>query len=155
MGLQVDRVKDLVDRLSRLSTFFKTSGLATHANLNEQWLVFPDLNVIDEVPTHWGSFLCSGKRLLENKDAIKMTLLNQARNDSYDIYIFSSDWSLLTDLCMILQSFHDVTAKVSGTPYPTLNLVEPSLRGIKLITDVTKPLPKDLGVNPSNMTTLN
>ena len=56
---------------------------------------------------------------------------------------------------MILQIFHNVSVKVSGTTYPTLNLVEPSLREIKVITDVTKPLPKNWGVNPSNMNALN
>ena len=72
-----------------------------------------------------------------------------------NMWIVNSDWSLLSDLCMILQIFHDVTVLLSGTTYPTLNLVEPLLREIKLITDVSKALPKDWGMDPSNMSTLN
>ena len=142
----------MVAHLCQISTFFKSTGLDAHVNLNEQWLGFPDLNVIQEDPTCWGSFLRSGKRFLENQDNIKWTLLNKNRED---LWLLSSEWSLLRDLCNILQIFHNETVKVSGTTYPTLNLVEPSLREIKVITDVTKPLPKDWGVNLSNMSTLN
>ena len=65
VGLKVDGVRDLVACLRWMSTFFKSSGLA-HLDLkdNEQWLGFPNLNVLGEVPTHWGSFLHTGKRYL-------------------------------------------------------------------------------------------
>ena len=137
-----------------MSYFFKSSGLA-HLQIkeNEQWLGFPVCNVLGEVPTHWGSFLRTGKKYLELERDIHLSLHSHNRPD---LALNKKEWSLLKDLCMILQIFHDATVQASGTKYPTLNLVEPLRSKIKEVTDTSKEgMPMNMYLDPENKSTIN
>ena len=138
-GLEVPEVKKLLAR-SKLATNFFHSSTKGHLLLkeNEEWLGFPDLTVLSECPTRWDSFLKSGKRMLEIKEPIVLTLHESNRPD---LQFVESDWSLLHDLVKYFQEFHDATNTVSGNSYPTVNLIMPLLNKFSSITNTDKPLP--------------
>ena len=76
-GLKVHEVSDLMARLKDITSYIHSS---THAHLflkeNEEWLGFPDLTVLSECPTRWGSLLKSVKRMLEVKQYIVLYYMN-------------------------------------------------------------------------------
>ncbi|CAL4085876.1 unnamed protein product, partial [Meganyctiphanes norvegica] len=138
-GLKVQEVQHQLAQLKNIVKYFLTSTKG-HLLLkdNEEWLGFPDLTVPSEGPTRWNSFIKSGKRLLQIRDHVAISLRESER---IDLLFTSSDWSLLNDLVNYLQDFHDATNTVSGATYPTITMFLPILIRFKNITDPNKPLP--------------
>ena len=102
---------------------------------NEEWLGFPNLTVLTEVPTRWNSFLKSGRRILEIQKALLVTL-----HEKTDIKITIDDFSLLQEVCNELEVFEEATIKVQSDTDFTLNSVMPILNSIKDKLDPKKDI---------------
>ena len=64
-GLTVHEVTALLNKLHAISAFFHKSPKSNILlKENAEWLGFPQLSVLSEVPTRWNSFLISGRRFL-------------------------------------------------------------------------------------------
>ena len=106
---------------------------------NAKWLGFPDLTVKSEVPTRWNSFLVSGRRFLEIRP--QMTLTLSERN--YELALLPKEWELLEAICKELEIFEHVTNLISGNTYITLNMVHPAITMITQQISPDNPLPEN------------
>ena len=123
----VRQVRKLVSKLHKVTTYFNhCPGALLLLKDNEEWLGFPTLTVLTEVPTRWNSFLKSGRRILEIQKPLFVTL-----HEKTDIKITIDDFSLLQEVCNELEVFEEATIKVQSDTDFTLNSVMPILNNIK------------------------
>ena len=91
-GFEVEQVQKLIGKIKDVLKYFHKS---TNASLllkeNEEFLGFPELNVLSESPTRWNSFKKSGKRLLDIMDPVNVTLYESRRSD---IMLNKTDWDI-------------------------------------------------------------
>ena len=139
VGLLVPGINILCTKLHKLTAFFNKSTKARFVLKDaSEWLDFPDLQLISEVPTRWGSFLKSGRRILEVKDAIIIAL---SRENS-ELKFIDYDWMLLEAICNDLQVFHEITTLCSANDCFTLNHVLPSINMIMTQLNSKDTLPE-------------
>ena len=103
----------------------------------QRYLDLPDLNVLSDCPTRWGSFLKNGRRLIEIKQPLSLTLNKEERDD---LDLTFKEWTILEELVKVLAPFDAATTLYSGNTYFTLNHVLPSMH----------QLHKYLSIEPSN-----
>ena len=126
-GLHVAVISNLYAKLKKLRKLFnKSTKVRSVFKDASEWLDIPDLQIISEVPTRWGSFLKSGRRILEVKDAIIIAL---SRENS-ELKFIDYDWMLLEAICNDLEVFHEITTLCSANDCFTLNHVLPSINMI-------------------------
>ncbi|CAG8851980.1 32390_t:CDS:1, partial [Racocetra persica] len=93
---------------------------------------------IDDVPTRWNSSYLAWVRLKELRKAIEylvIMLLSESEHcDRLDgeylklINLTENEWRLLDNLISLLKPFYEATNIFSGSSYPTLNLIYPTMR---------------------------
>ncbi|CAG8847385.1 20329_t:CDS:1, partial [Gigaspora margarita] len=93
---------------------------------------------IDDVPTRWNFSYLAWVRLKELRKAIEYLALilpsEPERCDKLDgeylklINLTENEWRLLDNLIQLLRPFYEATNIFSGSSYPTLNLIYPTMR---------------------------
>ena len=132
----MEQVKKLVKKLHKVTTYFNhCPGSLLLLKDNEEWLGFPTLTVLTEVPTRWNSFLKSGRRLLQIQKPLFLTL-----HEKTDIKITIDEFSLLQEVCNELEVFEEATIKVQSDTDFTVNSVMPILNHIKDKLDPQKAI---------------
>ena len=102
-GLTVTEITQLLNKLRAITDFYHESENVKNIWLNEnaEWSGFPELSVFSECPARWKSFLVSGRRFLELKHEMAITLFDK----NFDMALLPSEWELLENICEKLQVF--------------------------------------------------
>ena len=109
-GLQT--ISSLVNKLHALTAYIhKSSSAMLLLKDRQRYLDLPDLNVLSDCPTRWGSFLKNGRRLIEIKQPLSLTL-NKEERDELDLTF--KEWLILEDLVKVVAPFDAATTLCSG-----------------------------------------
>ena len=92
----LETINLIVTKLHALTAHIHKSSTAMLLLKDRQrYLDLPDLNVLSDCPTGWGSFFKSGKRLIEIKQPLSLTLNKEGR-DELDLTF--KEWTILEEL---------------------------------------------------------
>ena len=126
---QVTAIDELITKLHKLSTSLNhCPGALSLLKDDEEWLGFPNLTVLTEVPSRWNLLLKSGKRILEIKEDVVLFFQFIAKTD---INITNEDFILLQELCKNLEVFDESFLNIQYNTEFTINTVMPILNQIK------------------------
>ena len=126
---QVTAIDELITKLHKLSTSLNhCPGALSLLKDDEEWLGFPNLTVLTEVPSRWNLLLKSGKRILEIKEDVVLFFQFIAKTD---INITNEDFILLQELCKNLEVFDESFINIQYNTEFTINTVMPILNQIK------------------------
>ncbi|CAG8618012.1 10001_t:CDS:2, partial [Scutellospora calospora] len=130
----------LIKRAKNLILFFSQSPKQSERLIDAQEKCrYPKIyQTIDDVPTRWNSSYLAWVRLKELQKAIDYLVLmlpsESERCDRLDgeylklINLTETEWRLLDNLISLLKPFYEATNIFSGSNYPTLNLIYPTMR---------------------------
>ena len=126
---EVPEIGELISTLHKVSTYLNhCPGALSLLKDDEEWLGFPNLTVLTEVPSRWNLLLKSGKRILEIKEDVVLFFQFIAKTD---INITNEDFILLQELCKNLEVFDESFINIQYNTEFTINTVMPILNQIK------------------------
>lgn len=114
--------------------FFKKSSGATERLLNYQ-KINGSVNLkklIQDMPTRWNSTMFMFERFVELSEAVKSTVA-LCSNDLQPLT--QEEWTVCSELCVILKPFEQVSRQLGAEDYPTGSLVIILTRGLKFVCD--------------------
>ncbi|CAG8618032.1 1660_t:CDS:2, partial [Scutellospora calospora] len=127
------------DSLNQVITNWGLTGPYTSTEYAQEKCRYPKIyQTIDDVPTRWNSSYLAWVQLKELQKAIDYLVLmlpsESKRCDRLDgeylklINLTKTEWRLLDNLISLLKPFYEATNIFSGSNYPTLNLIYPTMR---------------------------
>ena len=119
----------LHSKMKRILEFCHKSPL--HLRLikgNAKWLGVPELTVLSECPTRWNSFMLCCERFILIKEPLNVTLHDA---DKKELILTPGDILLMKEIVEELQTFRDLTVRLSSNTHFTFNEYLPMVAGIK------------------------
>ena len=123
----------VIQRLRELVVAFRRSDRYARA-LHESQAPTCKLNLILDVETRWNSTFLMISRAVELKGAVQKALIFLDSNEN----LSGIEWERLTDLCEVLQIYHETTVALSASSTVTISKVVPYLKIMRRALENTK-----------------
>lgn len=98
------------------------------------------LNPVKSVVTRWNSIFFVLERLLKLRESVELLIKNLSNDPNRDykndgisldsLFLTNNEWVAVEELVNILKPFADATKILSGSNYPTLNIVNPIINNL-------------------------
>lgn len=126
----VNDLNILLKKCRSIVTFFKKSEIG-HRCLQDKLkqLSLPDLKLKQDVSTRWNSSLLMLERLVTLKEPLTCVMMSLKDGPTM---LLPMEWRIIEDIIPLLTPFNLMTTELSGEKYPTLAMVIPLVRGIKI-----------------------
>lgn len=152
-------IQKFILRVKRLIKFFSSPKRCEILEKEQENLNYPKIyKIINDVSTRWNSTYYSWQRLILLKDAIthlpsryradQNKEVRKEANKLERILLSEPEWTLMSDLVIVLKDFEEITRKLSGATYITFSLIYPSI--YKLIKNLQEMLPESTHLSINN-----
>jgi hypothetical protein len=131
---QDNTVKSTLTCARKLVEFFNRSSVA-HSSLRQQQekMNLNPLNLVQDVPTRWGSSFHMCERLVALRLPLTMVMANPAiieKSKRQQLELRSEQWAVLETICELLQPFATLTKYLEAQSYVSVSAVQPLIKGI-------------------------
>ena len=134
-AFQLNQVARILGRVRKLVRHFHMSTKEMYALREKQIrLQLPQLQLIQECVTRWGSTYLMLQRVQEQQPAICAVLMENKDRAVRNLFPDSSEWAVIEELSGILKPFYDATTIMSASKYPTHSLLAPLFYKLLKIT---------------------